>query len=296
MALSDPRIVYGLHSFSPYSRSTGEFFGTAKVVGDSSLSLAGELVSLNGGSFKFPWAIEDGNISAEMSLKFKQYEDFLFEVFLGKAPTANSAESGGSVTTLANKNGTSVVDSSTGIASVGVKSGSEADVKFAAFIVKAVSATTVDVFASTDVDFARGTDKEFENDLLKITASALTITTSTAVEVPGFGVELTGGSGTIGMTSDDTATFESRPINDKSMDVRIGGTTDVFPEFGAYVYSQKRGNGEILEIDVFRAKAIGLPIGFAEKAFAEPEVTAQAFYDSTLNGVFDVRHVTPSSA
>lgn len=295
MALSDPRAIFGVHSFSPYNRSTGEFYGEARVLASSSLSLSGELIKLNGGSNRYPWAIEDGLITAELALTVRELPDFFFELFLGKAPTANSAEANGSVTTLTNVNGTSVVNASTGIASVGVKSGSEADVKFAKYIVKAVSSTTVDVYASSDADFARGTDDEFEDDLLKITASPLTITTSTAVEVPGHGVELTGGSGTIGFTSDDTAEFYARPQNTKSMDVDIGATTDVFPEFGAIVVAQKRGNQELFEIELFRCKAIGLPLGFEEKAWGESEVTAEAFYDSAKNKVFSVRHVTPSN-
>ena len=71
MALSNPRIVFGVHSVSPYSRTTGEFYGILKVLGGSSLSLSGELLKLNGGSRKYPWAVEDGLITAEMTLKVK---------------------------------------------------------------------------------------------------------------------------------------------------------------------------------------------------------------------------------
>lgn len=292
MALSDPRIIFGVHSFTPYDRATFEPFGTAKVLGSSTFSLSGELVKLNGGSNRYPFAIEDSTITAEIALAMKEFPDFAFELFLGKAPTENSAESGGSTTTLTNRKGTSVV-ATTGIAAVGVESGEEANLKFGKYLVKVVSATTVDVFGYSDVDFARGTDLVFEDDNLKVTASALTIVTSTAVTVPNLGVELTGDSGTIALVTGDTASFEIRPINTKSMDVVIGATTDVFPEFGAIMMGQQRGNGEMIEIEVFRAKATGLPMGLEEKAFAEPEVTAEAFFDSTANAVAKFRHVTP---
>lgn len=291
MALSDPRIFYGVHSFTPYSRSTGLPYGTLRVLGNSSFGLEGELVELRGGSSKFPFAVEESNITAELTIATKEYPDFLFEIFLGKAPTSNAAEASASVTTLTNKSGDSVADGSTGITSVAVKSGSEADVKFGNFVVVAASTTTVDVYAMSNVDFNRGTDKSFENDALKITASALTITTDTAVEIPGFGVELTGGSGTIGMTANDTATFTSRPINVGSTNVTVGGSADTFPEFGAILLASQRGDGEMLELDVFRCKAAGLPIGLTEKEFSEAEVTATAFYDSAQNGIFKMRHV-----
>ena len=293
MALSDPRISYGVHSFAPYNRSTGLPYGISKVLGSSSFNLSGELQSLFGGSNRFAWAVEDGNITAELALVMKELPDFMFEIFLGKAVTNNSAESGASVTSITNKNGTSVVDSSTGIASVGVESGEEADAKFAYYVVVAVSSTTVDVYALSDVDFARGDDVEYQDDALKITASALTITASTAVSIPNTGLELTGGSGTIGMTTGDTAVFSSRPINTKSMDVSIGGSTDVFPSFGAFILGQQKGSGEMFEVQVYNAKALGAPVGFDEKAFGEVEVTAQAFYDSAENKVATFRHVTP---
>lgn len=293
MALSDPRIIYGVHSITTYSRTTGLPYGTAKVLANSSFTLTGELTELFGGSQKFAWAIEEGNINAEIALNVKQIEDWMFELFLGKAPTTASSGASGATSTIANKQGTSAV-ASTGIASVGAKSGSESDMKFTKYVVKVVTATTVDVYAMSDLDFNRGTDKSFENDLLKITASPLTITQSAAVEVPGYGIELTGDSGVIGMTADDTAEFEVYPPYDKTSDVVIGGTSDTFVEFGAIMVAQQRSNGEMFEIDAYRVKGSGLPLGLAEKAFGEPEITAKAFYDSAKNGVAKIRMIDPS--
>lgn len=291
MGLSDPRSFYGVHSFSPYKRSDGTFYGIVKCIGKSSLSLSGDTVELRGGSNRFAWAVEDGAINAELSIMPRSYEDFLFEVFLGKAPTAVTADTAGTVSTLTNKKGTSAV-AATGMTTATVKSGSKADLKFTKYVVVVASATTVHVYAGSDVDFARGTDLDFVNDLLKITNSALTITQATAVEIPNTGVELTGGAGTIGMTVGDTATFEVKPNSTKSMSVTIGGLNDVFPEFGALIVAQRRGNQEMMELDVFRCKGIGLPLGFEEKKWSEAELKAKCFYDSTRSGVFSVRHIT----
>ena len=291
MALSDPRSFYGIHSVAFYDRDSREYHGVLKVLGSSSLSLAGELVPLNGGSSKYPWHVEDGLITSELSLVFRSYEDFLFELFLGKAPTSNAAEAGGSSTALTNATGTTCFSATIGVATATVESGEEADVKFASYLIKVVSSTTVDVYASSDVDFARGDDVTYQDDLLKITASALTIATSTAVSVPNTGIELTGGSGTIAMTVGDTCVYSTRPINTESTDVVIGAASDTFPEFGAIVVGKKRGNGEMVEIDLFRCKAVGMPIGFEENAWSEASVTAQAFNDSARGGVFKMRHV-----
>jgi len=295
MALSDPRVFFGIHSFTPYNRSTGLFYGEVRVLKGSSLALSGELIDLMGGSSKYPWASEDGAITSEISLKVSQFEDFMFELFLGAAPTSNSAETLGNVSTIVDKFGTTTVDAVTGIASVTALAASEADLKFGKYVVKVISSTTVDVFFSSDADIGRGTDGSFQNDALKITSSALTITTGGNTNIPNFGLKLTGGSGVIAMTVGHTATFEVRPINSGSMTVTVGGVANqIFPEFGSIIMAQKRGNQELTEIDAFRCKAVGMPLGFEQSAFAETEVKIKALYDSALDGVFKFRHVKPT--
>jgi len=294
MALSQPRAIFGVHSVSPYNRTTGEFYGILKVLGGSSLALSGELIELMGGSSKYSWAVEDGRIDAELSLKVREYPDFVFELFLGKSPTANTAEASGSAGAIANKKGASCVHATTGITSV-LTTGTAADLKFGKYVVKVASATTLDVFFSSDADMARGTNGEYQSDLLKINATALTITSGGTTAIPSFGLSFNGGSGAIGMTTADTATFEVRPISSKSMTVSIGSSFDsTFPEFGAIIMSQKRGNQEMFEIDALRVKAVGLPLGFEENSFSEAEIKAKCFYDSTQDAVFKIRTVSPT--
>ena len=296
MPLETRKHIFGIHQITAYNTATRLPLGTAKVVGSAALQFSGELVELMGGSNLFPWAIETGPISTEMSISLREYPNWFFPAFLGQEVTENSAEASAAIgTALANAKGTSVLQASTGIATVSVKSGSEADVKTGNYVVKAVSATTVDVYALSDVDFAQGTDKEFVDETMKITSSPLTITASTAVEIPGFGLELTGGSGTIGMTADDTAVFDARAINDGSDIVTVGKNTDVYQEIGMLISAQRKGNNEIVMIDVFRAKGIGIPFNLAEKEMSESEITIKAFRDEARNGVFEMKRVRASS-
>lgn len=294
MSLSNPRTLYGIHQVTPYHRSTGIPYGTIRVLAGSTISLSGELVNLTGGSSSYPWDAQDGNITGEMSFKPKEIPSFLFKILLGKTPTDVLSDPG-NVTALTNKNGSSVQDAATGIASVGVKSGSEADMKFGKYIVVAVSATTVDVYGLTNVDFFRGTDKSYVNDALKITSSPLTISTGVAVEIPDFGVELTGGSGTINMTTDDTAIFDANPPSLVQTDVVIGEFGACVPEFGALVVAQKKSNGSMWIFDCYRVKALGFPFGMEEKAYSEAEITATLLYDSVQNGVMQTRYLEPAT-
>jgi len=293
MAESATRHLFGIHSVSPYNRSTGLPYGNMKCIAGATFELTGELVKLEGGAYSYAWGMEDGYMSGALTFKPKQYEEFMIEVFLGKAPTATSSDSG-SVTTLTNKSGTTV-SANTGIGSVGVTSGSESELKYGKYIVKAVSSSTVDVYALSDADFSRGTDEAFEDDALKITPSPLTITQSATTTVSNFGFELLGGSGTISLTSGETAEFFAKPPSSKSYSVTIGGVSDRTPEFGAFLVSEPRGNGEMFSIDVFRCRAIGLPINLEAKAWSEAEIKAEALYDAAEGGVCSIRSLTPNT-
>ena len=290
---SNPRILYGIHSVTPYNRTSGLYYGMLEVLKGSTLTLSGDLVELRGGSYRYPYAVEDGNINAELAINCSEYPNFLFELFLGKAPTVVAAEATGNVSTLTNKFGTSIVSATTGIATATLKSGQAAQLKFGKYVVKCTGAAKVKVYCSTNIDFARGTDVSFTTDDLECVAE-LTITTGAAVEITNTGVELTGGSGTIGMTTSDVATFEVRPLTTGSnMTATIGATSDVFSSFGALLYSAQRGSGEMFEIDAFNVKAIGCALGAQEKAYSEWSVTGKLAYDSARGGLFSLRHIVP---
>ncbi len=294
MALTQPRQLFGVHSFSPYSRTTGVPYGIVKVLGGASLSIEGELVESMGGSNKYAWAVESGSSKVELTAKVKEYPNFLFELFLGKAPTENAAETGGAVSTLTNKYGT-LVQASTGIASVSaIASTGPANLKFTKFVVIAVSSTTVDIYAMSDADFLRGSDGSFSTDTLKI-AAAQSITSGGDTAITAFGFKLTGGSGSIALTTGDSATFEIRPINTKSTTVTIGGSADVNAEFGAVVMAQKRATGEMFEADMLRCLGSGLAIPLEEFKWSETELKIMGFYDSSADAVLKLRHVSPTN-
>lgn len=291
MALSNPRPIFGIHSVSPYNRTDGTFYGILKVLEGSSLNLSGALVKLEGGSQKYPWAVESGANNAEVSLKIGEYPDFVYQLFLGVAPVSATSDTAGTISTPANFKGTSVI-AATGIATVTVTpTTGAADLKFGKYVIKAASPTTVDVYLSTDIDFARGTVGTFQNDLLKITPTPLTITATTGTVVPGYGLTITGGAGTIGMTAGDTATFSVLPPSNKSMAVTVGAPTDTFPEFGMIAMAQRTGNKQMTELDIFRCKGAGMPIGMAMNAFSKSDIKVEAFYDSVQGGVFRERWI-----
>lgn len=291
MALNQPRTLFGVHSVTTYNRTTGIPYGTARVIQGSTFALEGDTIELFGGSQRFSWAIEDGDITAELSFSVSEYPNWLFELFGGKAPTQGTSEASGFVSTITDKKGTSVVAATTGIASVAaIPSTGAANLKFGKYAVKATAADAIKVYALSNVDFGRGTLGDFTDDTLEI-ASFTGITTGQTLDIVAFGLRLTAGSGTIGMTIGDTAEFEVRPVNTFNREVKIGGIADVFPEFGALIYAQKSGTGAVFEIEAYRMKAIGITLGAERKAFAQNDYTAKASYDSSKDAVCRIREV-----
>jgi hypothetical protein len=290
MTLSTPRSIYGVHSLTLYNRSTFEPYGIIKIVGSLEIALSSSFNDLNGGSSRYPWDTEAGVIDTQLTGTIKEIPDFAFEKFLGATATATAAEASGNIGSLTNKNGTSVSSSTTGVASIAAITGSEADLKDGVYVIKAVNATTADIYCMSDVDFDKGTDKTFETDLLKITASPLTIGTSTTVDVVGFGLQLTGGSAPA-MTAGDTATFSVRKINSGNSIITVGASTSVFNDFGAFIASQKKSNGDVFDIQLFKCKAIGLPVGLSEAEWLNSDITIKALYDSAENAVMRMRYI-----
>jgi len=273
--LSTPIGSFGIASFTPYSLITGKPFGIVRVLGAVNISSEVELVDLNGGSSLDTWAVERGLRNTEVSLTFREYPKFLWELLQGSSPVDIAAEPGGGVVAIENAEGTSVV-AATGIASVAIETGKEADAKYAVYVVEAVSATTVNVYGSSNVDFGRGTSETFEDDALLLNAAPITITTGAAVSLLDFGVEITGGAGTIAMVTGDTAVFEARPINNGGHRVTVGSTDECFVNFGAHIYAQKDGDGGLHYFNMRKLVGAGLPFAMTEKAWSEAEITLKA--------------------
>lgn len=273
MPLSSPIGVFGIHSITPYKLSDGTPYGTMRVLGQLTITNAIDLVSLMGGSSKDAWAVELGKRDVQVTATIREIPDFLWQILAGKAITVGSPDALAGVTTLTNLLGTSVKQAATGIASAGVLTGSETDVKYNAYVVKAVSATTVDVYGLTDVDFSQGpTLQDWVDDTMKLTATPLTITMGAAVNIPGVGLKLTGGSGTIALVVGDTAYFVARPENTINNLVAVGTKDERFVPFGLMCQAQRKSDGTIFNFNFYKVMAGGIPFNMKEQAFSEWEL------------------------
>ena len=293
MALQEPRIVYGIHSITPYDRSSKLPFGILKVIGSANLALSSDLEQLFAGSNKYAWAAENKTVSTELTAKVKAYPGFLFSLFLGASVVDASADTAGTISTAVNVKGTSII-AATGLASITIKAAQKANLKFGKYVIKALTSTTLGVYLLSDIDISRGTDGIYEDDTLKLTLSTITIASTAGTDVDELGLTMTGGASATAFVVGDTASFEVQPPSERSSSIVVGKSTDTFPAFGALLLSQKRATGEMFEIDAHNCVGGGLPINMEEQAFSQPELKMTCLYDSTLDRVFTLRTIKPT--
>lgn len=289
MARSNPRAIFGVHAAAPYRRSSGLPYGELRVIKGSSLSLSSELIELFGGSSKYAWAAEEGSITAEMTWNVGELPSFLFELFLGNAPTDGTTEASGNIGTAANTLNATIVDAANGITLVDLVTGSSDNLKLGNYVIKGLTASTFNLYIKNTLDVGRGTDVTILTDDLCV-ASAVAFTGSLA-SVPALGLQFTK-TGTLAFGVGDTAEFAVRPQNTGYSEVVIGGVANQsFPEFGAVLSAQKRGNDELLDIDVYKCKAAGMPLPFEMGQFQGLELKIKVLYDSTRDGIFKMRAI-----
>lgn len=282
MAESTPRAMFGNHDVTLFDNTTFLPFGRFRVLGTLSFENTFDLVDLNGGSNSFPWNTGRGLTSSEISLEIRELHDIMFSKFLGATVTSTAAEAGGNVSVLTDKVGTSITDGSTGLI-IGIISGSEADVKDNYYVIKAVSATTIDVYAYTGTDFFTGTVGSFDGDGLKLNATPLDV--SSTAQLTGYGLEFTL-AGVTALVVDDTAWTESRKINTGSSQIVVGQAGSVIPEIGMHISSERQGGGATARTLIHRAIASGFPMSWNEKDWAGNTVTAKALYCPSANAVW----------
>jgi hypothetical protein len=292
------RQSFGINSVSAINRTTGLPYGMAAIVGDGSLAMTASSVDNRGGSSLFPQATEVTEIDSQFTFNLRTFPDWIFEVFFGAQVTTTAASATtGTVSALTNEVGTSVFNATDGVATATLKSSEEANMKSDWYAVVAASASTVDVYKMSDFQNTRGTDLFFDTNNLKITTSALSITTASAVEIPGTGIELTGGSGTIAMTVGDVAYFQVSAPHGGLSDIDLGQTGLVFPEHELEIVGKERGSGETVIARLYKCQAVsGLTIPFTQSDFAATDIAIKVLQDDCRGKIGTIRYAAGTAA
>jgi hypothetical protein len=284
MAPSQRQGIFGISLICLYDLVSGLPITMLKIVNECNLNFQGESADLMGGAQMFPYDSEVTSLKTDLSVQAQEYNAVIMEKLMAGIKTERAAEVSGAVEALANVKGTSVFEAITGIASViAIPSTGAANLKSGRYVIKAVSASTIDVYACQDIDHTRGTKVDFVDDTLKITPTPITVSTTT--DLTDFGLRIAKGSGTLALTIGDTAVFNVRKPNAGSFDIEFGNENSQFPQFGLLCFSQKKTDGSYDMVEIYRAKAVGMPVNFKAKSWGEWSGTFKPLYDSAKGAV-----------
>lgn len=282
--MQEPMLTtFGIHQAVFKDLKDPSKWGMAKILGSAEPDLKQELIALEGGSNIIPWNAAPGRASGELTLTIRQYDKQILR-FL--SPYIDSAEvedadgeAAGSVTTLTNLVGTSLKHNTTGIASVGLKSGGSASLAPGNYKAVVTGAATIDLYIDYD-----GTGKvEYQNSDMKINSSAITIASGAGTDY--LGLTFTGGAGTIGMTVGDIAIFTVYPPSNYLLKSYFGKAGAVNREFSLTIYSECNG-GKIRSTNFPRCVAsASTPPQFLENDWASMEVTINVLQPETVDYV-----------
>lgn len=282
MVLNLPRTQAGLHSATFINKTSGIPYGILKVLASYTPALTRESSDLFGGSN--PNAIDsiDGNIDNSLTIVVKEFKNFLYELAGYTVEKDVTGETNGATANFTDSIGTSIVDATTGIASVAIDTANEASVKDGRYYVIAVSATTVDIYLTTDIQADRGTDISFLTDDLKIKAAQTIPGTSGTLDINDLGLTFTGGSGTVAMTTGDVAYFDVRSKNEGRNIYTLGNNPTPI-EFELWLYSQRKSNQEFFADHYPRVKFNTVPTSMTTNEWVESEIACKVMYDSTFS-------------
>lgn len=278
--MANVRGFWGAKYFIPYNRTTFKPYGVFQVMQEVALERSIEQVELLGGDAAGAWDSEAGQPENSITGTFREFPNFAFEMLEGATITSTAADSAGFVSAILNKKNDTVVDATTGIASIALKVGEEGALIAGRVILVAATTTTVDIYASGLL----GSGNAFSDDTALIVAGVTIPGTGATVDVDDIGITITGGSGSIAMVAGDTAYFESRPINSGGSEIiEVGGSATI-QEFGAWLVYPKKSDGQINYVDFFRIKAAGMPFGATSKEWSEWELAGKPIVDNDQGG------------
>lgn len=280
MAETAPWVSYGIHDVRIFNRDTGLSLGHWRVLGDLNAEFNAEYEKLMGGSQVFPWDSAVKEFSSSVKATVREYNADATALLLGGSLTEYATDTAGAVLNEANVSGTSVIDATTGIVGTTVvASTGAADLKEGWYVIKATGAAAVDVYATNSATFSRGTNTSFEDDDGKITSTPLTISTGAAVAIPNYGLEITGGSGTIGMTVGETARFYVQQPHGGAYAIKFGEEITNFPDVGVVIASTYEG-GDLTTLILYKCKVAGTALPFLEKGYSTFDVNIEPAYDA----------------
>jgi hypothetical protein len=289
MAKTESYKVFGAADIVGYDRTTHEILFCVQAIGDVNSDFTAEIEDLVGGANNYPLAKAVKSFKSSCKATIKEYNPALMEILTGGTKTLHTVSTTGDVTDEANVVGTSLYGSA-GFSAVAVVTGDEADQKEGWFMALAASTTTIDIYAYNPQGLARGTSVTIQDDYNKITASPLTIPSTTGAELTcaDLGIKFTRGAAARSVTQDDAFIFYVQKPATTAYKLKFGAANTTFDNIGVMITSQLY-NGYMMIIHFYNALAVGAAFPLKHKGWAEYEINIEPMYDSTEDAVGEIR-------
>ncbi|MCX6223486.1 MAG: hypothetical protein NTV01_01810 [Bacteroidia bacterium] len=285
MAVSQQKVFFGIHSAAFINRADGLPYGYLKALGNATLDASREEVSIFGGSNPYPFDTQYGNCSSKLSLTIREFKPFIYTL-AGYTVASTALSTTGAVSTLTNilSQAAPVMHAGTGIASVAVTSADKANLKAGRYVVKAVSATEVSIYAYTDADGGAGVALPLLDDVMCVSNTLSVAQATTAVVA--LGVTFTKGNSTLGMTVGSTAYFDITPVNTGGSFSVTMGSNPVPVQCALLLAGQKLANGDIDYTYFPSVKVSSVPMTYEQNKHSEGDIQLAVNYDATLGSTF----------
>lgn len=261
------KYLFGVKYLIPFDLTTFKPKGIFEVIGAVEVSREIEQLLLEGGHANGPFAVEAGAPSNGITATLKEYPNFAYSLFENAVITTITSETLGFVDTLINTKGTSVFDAVTGIDSGAIKAGEGDDIPAGQLILEALDATKVKIYLNGDVASGR---VPIVSELPVIAESVTIPDTGGTVDLAGYGITLTGGSGTVALVADDIAVMDVRPANTETTKIEVGADAGV-NYFGLLLVYPRNAQGEQTIIRFPKVAAVGMGFNASSREFSEFE-------------------------
>lgn len=290
MSETAPYQQYGINDIRIYNRDTGYSIAHYRILGDATPEFTAEMEKLKGGSSLVPWASAVKEFNTSLKMTVREFHPDGTALLLGGTTTDIAAAATGDILYEDNVYGSSIYGVATGVLTITVTSGEDAELKEGWYLVKAASSTTVNVYAMNDASFSEGTDGSYQDDDGLINASPLTITQSTDTDISDWGITLTGGGGTIGMTVGDTARFYVSAPSNGGWHTTFGAKGSTFSDCGVIITSSL-DDTRLSILHLYNCKVAGMSIPFMEKGYANYDITVEPSYDAVQDayGIYTIK-------
>jgi hypothetical protein len=262
----------------------------ARIIGKVDTDFKQEMKENRGGSLAVPFAVAPGEAKAMIKLTMKQTSPEILNLFTLQKSGSYAINTAGSLTATIsgqlNKVGTTVLSATVGIATVAIASGQDANVGGGYYIIRAVSASTFDLYTINTASGAPNISQViFPNPLYQKINSSPIVRGAASSTVSSNGFTFTAGSSAAAMTPGDAAILLVTPVNNFSSSLVYGQTGARPKPFELVVESQADAYGSFVIARYPNCLCFDNPVPTASYfEFAENELDISAQYDSGLDG------------